>query len=142
MRQADLRTLIVDEAHHMAGYKERETQAYRLGHVLSKHTRHIILATATPHRRAKELASQTVAFVRELADAVAQHDGALVIWVLPGHASGPRDARVVYDGEAAPPGSEKAVAPGLAVRGEGPEEGVRQPSSAPRGRGADGGGNG
>jgi superfamily II DNA or RNA helicase len=42
--------VIVDEAHHMAGYERRETQAYKLGCVLSQNTKHLILATATPHK--------------------------------------------------------------------------------------------
>ncbi len=42
--------VIVDEAHHMAGYENRETQAYRLGRVLSRNTQHLVLATATPHK--------------------------------------------------------------------------------------------
>jgi superfamily II DNA or RNA helicase len=42
--------VIVDEAHHMAGYEKRETQAYRLGCVLSQNTKHLVLATATPHK--------------------------------------------------------------------------------------------
>jgi len=42
--------VIVDEAHHMAGYGDRETQAYELGRVLAQNTRHLVLATATPHK--------------------------------------------------------------------------------------------
>jgi len=42
--------VIVDEAHHMAGYEQRETQAYKLGRILSQNTRHLVLATATPHK--------------------------------------------------------------------------------------------
>lgn len=42
--------VIVDEAHHMAGYEKRETQAYMLGTVLSRNARHLVLATATPHK--------------------------------------------------------------------------------------------
>jgi superfamily II DNA or RNA helicase len=42
--------VIVDEAHHMAGYERRETQAYRLGRVLSTNAKHLVLATATPHK--------------------------------------------------------------------------------------------
>ena len=42
--------VIVDEAHHMAGYERRETQAYALGTLLSQNTRHMVLATATPHK--------------------------------------------------------------------------------------------
>jgi superfamily II DNA or RNA helicase len=42
--------VIVDEAHHMAAYEDRETQAYRLGRVLAQNTKHLILATATPHK--------------------------------------------------------------------------------------------
>lgn len=42
--------VIVDEAHHMAGYKDRETQAYKLGCLLSQNTQHLVLATATPHK--------------------------------------------------------------------------------------------
>jgi superfamily II DNA or RNA helicase len=58
-RQADVRAtltnvpwdlIIVDEAHHMAGYENRETEAYKLGRVLSRNTKHLVLATATPHK--------------------------------------------------------------------------------------------
>jgi SNF2 family DNA or RNA helicase len=58
-RQADVQAtlvnvdwdlVIVDEAHHMAGYAKRETQAYRLGRTLSRNSRHLVLATATPHK--------------------------------------------------------------------------------------------
>jgi len=58
-RQVDVRAtltsvpwdlVIVDEAHHMAGYEHRETQAYKLGRVLAQNTRHLVLATATPHK--------------------------------------------------------------------------------------------
>jgi superfamily II DNA or RNA helicase len=58
-RQADVRAslssvpwdlVIVDEAHHMAGYEDRETQAYKLGRILSHNTKHLVLATATPHK--------------------------------------------------------------------------------------------
>ncbi|MBM3189141.1 MAG: DEAD/DEAH box helicase, partial [Chloroflexi bacterium] len=42
--------VIVDEAHHMAAYERGQTQAYRLGKILSRNTRHLVLATATPHK--------------------------------------------------------------------------------------------
>ena len=42
--------VIVDEAHHLAGYDSRETQAYRLGCLLAHNTKHLVLATATPHK--------------------------------------------------------------------------------------------
>lgn len=42
--------VIVDEAHHMAGYERRETQAYKLGRILARNTKHLVLATATPHK--------------------------------------------------------------------------------------------
>lgn len=53
--QASLATVswdlvLVDEAHHMAGYEKRETQAYRLGRILSRNSKHFVLATATPHK--------------------------------------------------------------------------------------------
>jgi len=34
----------------MAGYAKRTTQAYELGRTLSRQTRHLVLATATPHK--------------------------------------------------------------------------------------------
>jgi SNF2 family DNA or RNA helicase len=42
--------VLVDEAHHMAGYADRETLAYDLGRILSRNARHLVLATATPHK--------------------------------------------------------------------------------------------
>ena len=42
--------VIVDEAHHMAAYEKTETLAYRLGRILSRNTKHLVLATATPHK--------------------------------------------------------------------------------------------
>jgi len=42
--------VIVDEAHRMAAYAKGSTLAYRLGEVLSRQTRHLVLATATPHK--------------------------------------------------------------------------------------------
>jgi SNF2 family DNA or RNA helicase len=42
--------VIVDEAHHMAGYEKRETQAYKLGRILAQNAKHLVLATATPHK--------------------------------------------------------------------------------------------
>lgn len=42
--------VIVDEAHHMAGYEDRATLAYELGRVLARQCTHLILATATPHK--------------------------------------------------------------------------------------------
>ena len=58
-RQADVQAtlasvpwdlVLVDEAHHMAGYEQRETQAYRLGRTLARNAKHLVLATATPHK--------------------------------------------------------------------------------------------
>lgn len=42
--------VLVDEAHHMAGYDVRETRAYELGRILSRNAQHLVLATATPHK--------------------------------------------------------------------------------------------
>lgn len=47
--------VVVDEAHKMAAYLRpnnsvRKTQAYRLGEVLSRHSTHFLLMTATPHK--------------------------------------------------------------------------------------------
>ncbi len=42
--------VLVDEAHHMAGYGDHETLAYELGRILSRNTKHMVLATATPHK--------------------------------------------------------------------------------------------
>jgi len=42
--------VIVDEAHHLAAYEQHTTQAYRLGQILARQSRHLILATATPHK--------------------------------------------------------------------------------------------
>ena len=42
--------VFVDEAHHLAAYKDRETQAYKLGKALSRCAEHLVLATATPHK--------------------------------------------------------------------------------------------
>lgn len=42
--------VIVDEAHHMAAYTTHSTQAYRLGTILSRQCRHLVLASATPHK--------------------------------------------------------------------------------------------
>jgi SNF2 family DNA or RNA helicase len=47
--------VVVDEAHKMAAYRRpngsiRRTQAYELGEVLSRHTTHFLLMTATPHK--------------------------------------------------------------------------------------------
>ena len=50
LANVDWDLVIVDEAHHMAGYDKRETQAYRLGQVLSQNAKHLVLATATPHK--------------------------------------------------------------------------------------------
>jgi superfamily II DNA or RNA helicase len=58
-RQADVQAtlasvpwdlVLVDEAHHLAGYERRETQAYRLGQTLARNSKHLVLATATPHK--------------------------------------------------------------------------------------------
>lgn len=47
--------VVVDEAHKMAAYLRpngsvRKTQAYQLGEVLSRHSTHFLLMTATPHK--------------------------------------------------------------------------------------------
>ncbi|HPL28761.1 MAG TPA: helicase-related protein [Anaerolineae bacterium] len=42
--------VVIDEAHHMAGYETRHTQAYELGRILARRTKHLVLATATPHK--------------------------------------------------------------------------------------------
>ncbi len=46
--------IIVDEAHKMAAYRQgdkvRRTRRYHLGEVLSEHTEHLLLMTATPHK--------------------------------------------------------------------------------------------
>ena len=48
--------VVVDEAHKMAAYQRRpnasleKTQNYELGEVLSRHTTHFLLMTATPHK--------------------------------------------------------------------------------------------
>jgi superfamily II DNA or RNA helicase len=42
--------VIVDEAHHMAAYEKHQTQAYELGTILSRRAKHLVLATATPHK--------------------------------------------------------------------------------------------
>lgn len=46
--------VIVDEAHKMAAYMRsnyaQKTQAYQLGEVLSRHSVHLLLMTATPHK--------------------------------------------------------------------------------------------
>jgi len=42
--------VIVDEAHHLAAYEMHKTLAYRLGEILSRQSRHLLLATATPHK--------------------------------------------------------------------------------------------
>lgn len=46
--------VIVDEAHKMAAYMRsnyaQKTQAYQLGEVLSRHSIHLLLMTATPHK--------------------------------------------------------------------------------------------
>lgn len=42
--------VLVDEAHHMAGYEKGETLAYQLGRRLAQNTKHLVLATATPHK--------------------------------------------------------------------------------------------
>jgi superfamily II DNA or RNA helicase len=58
-RQADVQAtlanvswdlVLIDEAHHLAGYEKRETLAYRLGRTLSRNSKHLVLATATPHK--------------------------------------------------------------------------------------------
>jgi superfamily II DNA or RNA helicase len=59
MRQAlesvEWDAVIVDEAHKLAAYVRPngsiyKTQAYQLGEVLSRHTTHLLLTTATPHK--------------------------------------------------------------------------------------------
>lgn len=47
--------VIVDEAHKLAAYRRpngsiQRTQAYQLGEILSRHTTHFLLMTATPHK--------------------------------------------------------------------------------------------
>lgn len=46
--------VIVDEAHKMAAYqrgsKTERTRRYRLGELLTNHTEHLLLLTATPHK--------------------------------------------------------------------------------------------
>ena len=46
--------IIVDEAHRMSatrqGTRERRTERYELGEALSRHTRHLLFLTATPHK--------------------------------------------------------------------------------------------
>jgi superfamily II DNA or RNA helicase len=46
--------IIVDEAHKMAAYRRgdklQRTRRYRLGEVLTDHTEHLLLLTATPHK--------------------------------------------------------------------------------------------
>ncbi|MFP4346418.1 MAG: helicase-related protein [Anaerolineales bacterium] len=47
--------VVVDEAHKMAAYRRstgslRKTHAYELGEVLSRHSTHFLLMTATPHK--------------------------------------------------------------------------------------------
>ena len=50
LAQVNWDVVIVDEAHHMAGYEKRETLAYQLGQILGQQARHLVLATATPHK--------------------------------------------------------------------------------------------
>ena len=59
MRQAlesvEWDAVIVDEAHHMAAYRRpngstERTDAYKLGEILSRHSTHFLLMTATPHK--------------------------------------------------------------------------------------------
>ena len=46
--------VVVDEAHRMSatrqGTRERRTERYELGEVLSRHARHLLFLTATPHK--------------------------------------------------------------------------------------------
>ncbi len=53
MEAAQWDLVIVDEAHklsaHYFGSEAKKTQRYRLGELLSRHTRHLLLMTATPH---------------------------------------------------------------------------------------------
>ncbi len=42
--------VVVDEAHHLAAYHTHQTQAYALGSILSRRAKHLVLATATPHK--------------------------------------------------------------------------------------------
>jgi superfamily II DNA or RNA helicase len=91
--------VIVDEAHHMAGYEKRETQAYRLGCILSQNTKHLVLATATPHK------GDTANFLKMLQlldDGI--HDPGIVSHQLPGQRGTPlmlrrlKEEMVDFDG--------------------------------------------
>ncbi len=55
LESVDWDMVVVDEAHKMAAYRRpngsvRKTQAYELGEVLSRHSTHVLLMTATPHK--------------------------------------------------------------------------------------------
>ncbi|MEU6429668.1 helicase-related protein [Microbispora sp. NPDC046973] len=53
LKQSDWDLVVVDEAHRMSasyfGDELKKTKRYQLGEVLGKHTRHLLLMTATPH---------------------------------------------------------------------------------------------
>ena len=53
-RSKPLDLVIVDEAHRMSatmqGARKRRTERYELGEVLSRHARHLLFLTATPHK--------------------------------------------------------------------------------------------
>ncbi|MFZ5872599.1 MAG: DEAD/DEAH box helicase, partial [Actinomycetota bacterium] len=58
LAQSDWDLVVVDEAHRMSahffGSEVRETRRYRLGKLLSRITRHLLLMTATPHAGKEE----------------------------------------------------------------------------------------
>ncbi len=92
--------VIVDEAHHMAGYEDRQTQAYALGRLLAGNTRHLVLATATPHK------GDQANFLKllQLLDGDI-HDPAIVNQRLPGQRGNPimlrrlKEEMVDFDGQ-------------------------------------------
>jgi superfamily II DNA or RNA helicase len=54
LKQCDWDLIVVDEAHRMSaryttGDELRKTKRYQLGELLGRHTRHLLLMTATPH---------------------------------------------------------------------------------------------
>lgn len=91
--------VLVDEAHHMAGYEKRETQAYRLGRLLSRNARHFILATATPHKGDR---ANFLKLLQLLDEAI--HDPAIVNQKAPGQRGNPlmlrrlKEEMVDFDG--------------------------------------------
>ncbi len=58
LAQADWDLVVVDEAHKMSasvfGNDVKRTKRYQLGELLSRHTRHFLLLTATPHNGKEE----------------------------------------------------------------------------------------